>query len=306
MQMSYILVLQVLSMFILAGIGAAMFRAGKITLEGNRTIGNILIYLSLPAVIIKGFMVERTSEHSWALLVSIVAGTALVALGAAISRKIFRKEAVAAFSATFSNPSFFGIPLVTAILGEGAVFYMTGFIAAMNIGQWTIGVSWLKGKPAKLDPASLIRAPFVIAALMGLALYFTQAALPSPIESSLGFVAALNTPLAMFSIGVYLAQADIWKIVQERRTWQVVAVRLILVPAVALLALSILPASLGDARLALLVAQACPVGSMAAVYAQIYERDYVFATECIVASVLASIVSIPAIVAAAQLLWGVL
>lgn len=51
MSMPATLALQILVMFMLVGVGFAMFRAGKITMEGNRTIGNILVYLSLPCVI---------------------------------------------------------------------------------------------------------------------------------------------------------------------------------------------------------------------------------------------------------------
>ena len=41
--MLLILVKQVLIMFLLAGVGFVMFKAKKISLEGSKTIGNILI-----------------------------------------------------------------------------------------------------------------------------------------------------------------------------------------------------------------------------------------------------------------------
>ena len=37
---------QVVIMFLLAGIGALMFRSGKISLEGSKSIGSILVNLS--------------------------------------------------------------------------------------------------------------------------------------------------------------------------------------------------------------------------------------------------------------------
>ena len=61
---------QVVIMFLLAGIGALMFRSGKISLEGSKSIGSILVNLSLPAVIINGFLVERTPERITGLLLS--------------------------------------------------------------------------------------------------------------------------------------------------------------------------------------------------------------------------------------------
>ena len=52
MEMVWILVRQILQMFLLAGLGYALFKTGKITREGSASLGNILIYLALPAVII--------------------------------------------------------------------------------------------------------------------------------------------------------------------------------------------------------------------------------------------------------------
>ena len=285
MQMSLTLAVQVLVMFVLAGVGYVMFRAGKITLEGNRSIGNILIYLSLPAVIIKGFMVERTVES------------------AVVARLLCGPDAIANFASTFSNPSFFGIPLVTSVIGATSVFYMTGFIAAMNIGQWTYGVSLLTGERAKVSPRDLIRAPFVIATLIGVILFATQLQLPHVLSASLDFVAALNTPLAMFTIGVYMAHVDVRKMLGRASLYRICVVRLAAIPLVSLAILSLLPAGYFNMKLALLIAQACPVGSNVAVYAQLHGGDYVYAVETIVVSVLLSVVSIPLVVGLAQLVW---
>lgn len=303
MQMSLTLAQQVLVMFLLSGIGYLMFRSGKITLEGNRSIGNILIYLSLPAVIIQGLMVDRTPQNDVALAVSALVGVGCVVLAALVARLTLRRDAIANFAATFSNPSFFGIPLVVSILGQGPVFYMTGFIAAMNVGQWTYGVSLLTGKPQRLGPGELLRSPFIIAVLVGLALYLTQPQLPGVVTSSLSFVAALNTPLAMFTIGVYLAHVDLRQMLRSLALYRVAAVRLLVIPLVTLALLSLLPAGYQDMRLAILVAQACPVGSNVAVYAQLHDCDFAYAVQTIVVSVLFSVVSIPLVVLVAQLAW---
>ena len=61
--MVLILVRQIAQMFLLAGIGYLLFKGHKISEEGSRALGNILIYASLPAVIVNGFQIERTPEH---------------------------------------------------------------------------------------------------------------------------------------------------------------------------------------------------------------------------------------------------
>jgi predicted permease len=56
-------------------------------------------------------------------------------------------------------------------------------------------------------------------------------------------------------------------------------------------------------KLALLIAASCPVGSNVAVYAHLHHKDYPYAVETVVISTLFSIVSIPAIVWLAGLIW---
>ena len=303
--MILILVKQILQMFLLAGIGYLLFKGGKISLEGSKTIGNILIYGSLPAVIINGFRIERTAEHVSGLLWSAAAALTIVLLSILISHFVFRKDGVAAFATSFANPGFFGLPLIVASLGQGAVFYAAPFIAFLNIGQWTYGVSRLNGQPVLqgFQPKKLIKAPFVIAILVGIFLFATQLPLPAIVENCLSNVAGLNTPLAMFTVGVYLAQTDLVKMFGRRTLYLVSALRLLVIPVLSLLILSLLPSSMHVMKTVLLIVAACPVGSNVAVYAQLHGKDYPYAVETVIISTLLSIVTIPFILYLSTLLW---
>ena len=305
MEMAMILARQILQMFLLAAIGYALFKMGKISREGSKALGNILIYLALPAVIINGFLVERTPEHITGILCSAAAAAALLLLSILISRFVFRRDAIAAFAGAFSNPGFFGVPLIIASVGQGAVFYVACFIAFLNIGQWTYGVSILNGQPIRqgFQPKKLIRAPFIIAILIGLCLFFTQLPLPAVIRGTLSSVAALNTPLAMFTVGIYLAQTDLGSMLRRKSLYLVSAIRLLAVPAVSLLLLALLPSSFQDMKLALLLAIACPVGSNVAVYAQLHGKDYPYAVETVIVSTLFSLLTIPLMVWLSTILW---
>ena len=300
-----ILVRQILQMFLLAGLGYLLFRGKKITAEGSKALANILIYLSLPAVIINGFLVDRTGEHLLGILWSGAAAAALLLLSILISRLIFRRDAIASFASSFSNPGFFGIPLIIAFLGQESVFYVACFIAFLNVGQWTYGVSILTGQPIRqgFQLKKLIRAPFILAILIGLFLFLTQLRPPQLLQSCLTTVAGLNTPLSMFTVGVYLAQADIPRMIRRRQLYLVAFSRLLLIPAVSLLLLTLLPASLYSMKMALLLAISCPVGANVAVYAQLHGKDYAYAVETVVVSTLLSILSIPLVTMLAGFIW---
>ena len=305
METILILIRQIAQMFLLAGMGYLLLKSGKITLEGSRALGSILIYLALPAVIINGFLVERTPERLTGMLYSAAGAAVLLLLSILTARFFFRKDAIAAFAGAFSNPGFFGVPLIVSSLGQGAVFYVACFIAFLNIGQWTYGVSILNGQPIRqgFQPRKLIRAPFIIAILIGLFLFFTQLRPPEVIGGCLRTVANINTPLSMFTVGVYLAQTDVLGMFRKKRVYQVALVRLLLVPLLSMLLLSLLPEIWHDLKLALLLAAACPVGANVAVYAQLHGRDYPYAVETVVLSTLFSLLSIPAVVWLASLIW---
>ena len=305
MNVILILVRQILQMFVLAGLGFLLYKGKKITLEGSKGLGNILIYLALPAVIINGFRVERTAEHLTGMLYSGIAAAILLLLSILVSRVIFKTDVIASFAGAFANPGFFGVPLMIASIGEGSVFYVACFIAFLNVGQWTYGVSIMNGQKIRkgFEPKKLIRAPFVIAILIGLFLFFTQIQLPTVVSGCLSTVAALNTPLAMFTVGIYLAQIDIRDLIRRKSLYAVSAVRLLLIPALSLGLLCLLPNSLYDMKMALLLACSCPVGVNVAVYAQLHGKDYGYAVETVILSTALSLISIPGIVWIATHLW---
>ena len=90
---------------------------------------------------------------------------------------------------------------------------------------------------------------------------------------------------------------------RRKTLYGISAVRLLLIPALALLLLSLLPASMREMKTALLLAAACPVGSNVAVYAQLHEKDYPYAVETVVLSTLCSVMTIPALVWLSSLSW---
>ena len=303
--MILILVKQILQMFLLAGIGYLLFKGGKISLEGSKTIGNILIFASLPAVIINGFLIERTPEHVSGLLWSAVCSAVLLLVSILVAQFTFKKDGVGAFATTFANPGFFGIPLIVATFGQQAVFYAAPFIGFLNVGQWTYGVSRLNGQPLLqgLQPKKLINAPFVLAILTGIFLFATQIPLPAIVRSCITTVAGMNTPLAMFTVGVYLAQTDLAKMIRRAVLYKISFLRLLLIPAISLLILSLLPASMQEMKTVLLIVASCPVGSNVAVYAQLHGKDYPYAVETVVISTILSILTIPFMMYLSSFLW---
>lgn len=305
-----IIINQVIIMFVLAAVGFIMFRTGKITNEGSKSLGNILIFLSLPCVIINSFLVEKTTERITGLLISAILALVVLFASMLLSRLILGKNGIENFASSFSNPGFFGIPIIVASLSEGAVFYIAAFIAFLNLLQWTYGVSLLErdnGNTSKTDVKALLlrlcKAPFMVAIVIGLIIFLSGITMPSIVARSINFIAGLNTPIAMFTIGIYMAQTDLKKMFVKPRLYLVTLVRMLICPLATILIFLIIPNSFMELKMAVLIASACPVGSNVAVYAQLHNSDYQYAVETVVISTLCAIITIPLMVACAGIIW---
>lgn len=315
---------QVVTMILLAAVGYVMFRTGKISQEGSKSMGNLLIFLSLPCVIINSFLVERTPERITGFFISALMAILVLVLSMIISRLVLGRHAIDNFAGSFANPGFFGVPLIVASVGQGGVFYIAAFIAFLNLLQWTYGVSLLEnsdengllvkkegkqaggrqsGKSIAALAKRFLTAPFMIAILIGMFFFLTGIPMPSVLSKSVSYIAGLNTPIAMFAIGVYMAQTDILKMFTKPRLYLVSLVRMIIIPAVTIALLSVLPASMNEMKLAVLIAAACPVGSNVAVYAQLHNKDFAYAVETVVISTLLSIATLPLICGIAGIIF---
>lgn len=296
------LLIQIIVMLALAGVGYILYRCRKITDEAGRCIGNILIYVSLPAVIIRSFLLERTYERMAGLLLSAVMAAVLLGLSILVARALFRRDPIAHFAAAFSNPSFFGIPLILASLGENAVFYVAFFSALLNMLQWTYGVGLMTGKTGGLK--GILKAPFFVALLVGLFLFLTGIPVPGIARSLIDTLAGTCTPLAMFTVGIYLAGTTPRALLGKKQNYLVCLARLVITPMLAIPLLMLLPVGSAQLKQALLIAVSCPVGSNVAVYAQLHNKDYAYAVETVVLSALLSLLTIPPIQALGMLAFG--
>lgn len=186
---------------------------------------------------------------------------------AGVARLAFRKDSMAAFAGAFSNPGFFGVPIIIACLSQDSVFYVAAFIALLNMGQWTYGRSLISGEKQKISFRTIITAPFMIAIIIGLFFFLTGIKIPGVIDKCISYIGGMNTPIAMFTIGVYLSKVDFRRMICKGRLYLVALIRLLVIPLITIVILSFLPPGLNDMRLAILIAAACPVGSNVAVYA---------------------------------------
>lgn len=91
METTSIVFQQTLTMAIYMLVGFALFKGGKITKEGSKSLANLLVWLIIPAVIINSFCVELSLEKLRALGLSALLAAVALAVSAAISHFALRR-----------------------------------------------------------------------------------------------------------------------------------------------------------------------------------------------------------------------
>ena len=289
----FIVLRQIVIMFVYMAIGGLLFQKGLITKEGSKSLANLLLYVVLPCVVVKSFCVARTPERTSGLLVSFLAALGILLLAMAVSHLLFQKNPFDDFGAAFSNAGFMGFPLVAAVQGSEAIFYAAGFVALLNALQWTYGQSLLSGDPSYRSPKAILKNPLVLSLLLGILIFCFELPVPAIASDLLAALSALNAPLAMVILGVYLAQTDPKTLFNDPHLYVVAAARLVLIPLLTIRVLKLLPAEYAAIATTLVIVAAAPIGSNVAVYAQKLGKDYAYAVRGVCLSTLLSAITMP-------------
>lgn len=302
--MAQIILRQTVTMGLYMLMGFVLFRTGKLTREGSRCIASMLLWLILPVVIIRSFLKPFSMENLGALGMSFLLGGVAHVVSTVIAYVCFRRYPVDCFSSAFSNVGFMGVPLVTAIFGAESPLYLCGLIVFVNFFQWTWGASLLQKEKKPVQLRGLLLNPMLLAPAIGFLLFVLRLGdrLPTVVTGALGGVAALNGPLAMMVLGVYLAQTKLRTLVTTPRLYATCTIRLLLIPLATLLVLALVPVST-DIRMIVLLGAAAPVGSNVAVYAQLYDNDYPYACQTVALSTVFSILTMPLVMQLANMLF---
>ncbi|MDP1808481.1 MAG: AEC family transporter [Actinomycetota bacterium] len=294
-----------LGIFLLIGLGALSRRFGLLKYEDRNALNNIIIFISLPALI---FTAARRAPFSPSLLTISAMAMALSLTGIAIGyglAKLLRLKGplFGAFLLTsgIGNTGYLGYPLTQALFGRAqlvkAVFYdIFGTVFVL----FTVGIYFAskygRGTQKAWRQGLTLAAPNLIALALGFAAYGTR--LPVPIDLAINSLAASTVAVIMLSIGISLSSG-----VDRSRA---------AVGAITVLKLALMPAlafALGAAlhlppivRGVTLLQASMPIALMSFVIGDKYDLDRDFLSGAILVSTLLSLVTIPLWQSVAQLL----
>lgn len=303
MQISLLLMEEIIKFFVIMFMGYAVVKAGLMKSSESKSVSVILVYLVIPCVIIKAFQVDYTPDVQKGLFLAIAAAVAIHILFLLITiplKKIFQMDVIEQATSIYSNAGILVIPLVQELLGQDYVIYSSAYIAVQLILLWTQGKNMLC-EEEKLEWKKIFLNVNIISIIAGIVLFLFRIKLPAGVQDVLGMMNNMIGPLGMLLAGMAIAEVPLKSIFTKKRNYLSVAFRLLLYPVLGLFlmkAIQIVVNLENSSQILLTVYLACVTPACASVtsMAQLYDKDAAYASSLYVLTTLLSIVTMPVMV----------
>ena len=294
---------QMTQFFLIMCLGYILYKIGMITADFSKKLTSLVLHVTMPALILSSVLTQTGERNLSEVLVvfgvAIAMYVSLPILGwivVKILRFPVNIQGMYIFMTVFSNVGFMGIPLISALYGEKAVFYTAIFNLIFNISVFTIGtrlMNYKSGKSEKLNFKTFL-TPGVCVASLAVVIYFLNIPFPKVVVNSISSVGSITTPVAMIMMGASLAKLDVKNIFNDYRVYLFAVVKQVVLPLGLwpLLNLTIK----NEYILAITMVMLCmPVANNAVLFAVEHNKDEELAAKNIFISTILSIATIPLI-----------
>lgn len=225
-------------------------------METNKNVGHMVMRVTIPAMLITTIAcIEITDRLLRAFLFSAAGQIAMMVVFGFLMRQYGKKRGwdsrllpMLDLTAGSLNTGFIGLPVTMIFFGQAGILYMSAGVLALNLYLWTYGVYLIsERKETEAIGKSFLQGainPNCISILLGLLLAVTHTTKFLP-EMLLGFltkVGDLSTPLSLIYIGALAGGSGIGQLFQEKRALEISVIKMLGMPALAILLLRLVPA----------------------------------------------------------------
>lgn len=303
MHISILLMEQIIQLFLMIFMGFLIVKAKLLNSEDSKILSIIVLYLIIPCVIINAFQVDYTPQTVKGLLIALVGSVmtqVILLIVVSILGRVFHLNEVEVASIYYSNSGNLIVPIVMFILGKEWVLYGCVFMSVQLVFIWT-HCKKIISRESVYDWRKIVLNINMISIAIGIVLFLTRIHLPEDINSTLSAVGGMIGPASMIVTGMLFAGMDFKQIFASKRVYFVTFLRLIVVPAIALVLikfsyLASLSSNGPKIMLIVFLAIITPSASTVTQMCQVYENDSQYASAINVVTTLLAIVTMPLMV----------
>ena len=303
MQISLLLMEEIIKLFVIMFMGYAVVKAGLMKSSESKSVSVIMVYLVIPCVILNAFQVEYPPDVQKGLLLACAAAVAvhiLFLLLTAILKKPLHLDVIERATIIYSNAGILVIPLVQELLGQEYVIYSSAYIAVQLILIWTHCKNMLCEED-KLEWKKVLLNVNIISIIAGVVLFIFRIQLPSGAQDVLNMMNNMIGPLGMLLAGMVIAEVPLKTVFTRKRSYLSAALRLFIYPVFVLGLMKVIQtfASIQDSKQILLtvyLASITPACATVTSMAQLYDKDAAYSSSLYVLTTLLSIATMPVMV----------
>ncbi|WP_165007186.1 MULTISPECIES: AEC family transporter [unclassified Enterococcus] len=303
----------VVSIILMIALGYILKRLGWFDESFGKSISSLITKVALPASIFVSVLKNLTKSSLIDLSGSLIYPVGAVVISYLIAYllvKVLRiqpgRRGIFMNAIVNANTIFIGLPLNIALFGEKSLPYFLVYYVTNTISTWAFGVFLIsnddptktKGETkAKLNWKKLLPPP-LLGFIVAIVFLLLEIPVPDFINSTLGYVGGIVTPLSLIYIGIVLYDAGLKSIRFDRDTVVALIGRFILAPAV-LIALISLGSNMFGADLApllkqtLVVQSATPMLAVLPILANEAHGDVKYATNLVTTSTILFVIVVP-------------
>ena len=227
---------QMLALVIMIGVGYFITRQGMLDEHTNYQMSGLLVNLFNPLLILSGAAnsvgLISPGDMKTVGLIAVGMFAVFIPVGMILSpvferepeqRKIFQLMFV------FSNLGFIGIPVVSGIIGEEYIVYVTEFILIYNVILYSYGTAVLSRRLSVSSLKEMLN-PGTVFSIAAMIIIIFEIQLPDFIKTASTYLGNVTSPMALIVIGFTLAQSDLKRIFCQPRLYVFSVVKLLVIP----------------------------------------------------------------------------
>ena len=299
---------KVLVVFIYIGVGLIANRLKVLPEESVKHFISLVMGITVPCLVISSITGQDLNGDMYRNTILTLLLTTLVLIVTAfattfVSDRIFpwkdqQDRNVLASAMTGCNAGFMGLPIASAVFGELVFYYLVIQNIANNLYLFVMSLAQLHHRESEKSSKSLSEKlkplvnPTSVATIVSLIMLFAGIHLPEYAIDIVTTLGDITIPLSMILVGVQLGGADFKKLIADKALLITSVMKLIAVPALALLILTPMPVD-PVVKLTVLLGMCFPSAVIGvAVAAQENKNSHLMA-EAVAITTLLSLITLP-------------
>lgn len=298
-------------------LGYVLHRLGVLGGEFDRKLTTLVLSVALPCTVLSSLStVDTLPGHGETLRLVLLMAAAMVVswVVAVAASRIMRVpravEGAYRFAMMFGNAGFIGFPVISSVLGDGALLFAVIASVPGNIFMFTVGADMFRtrdlaqpdieaghgtGRARKLASAlASFKTPTIIASVAALVLVLVGVRDLGVAGSAMSVVGQMSTPAALLIVGSSLAQYNPLEMVGNPRAYFAAVFRLLGIPLACFAVLGLAGVD-RMVRSVIVLECAMPVATNGTLYCMQSSMDATPMMQITFLSVVGSILTIPVV-----------